>query len=171
MGRIAEKTGAAGLALTRAIRRNHAVEHGTVETLLARRSPTPLAGLATPWGFVMVGPVPAEAVEEAATEALERLRGGEADLAVSHYCGTNLVVGAVIAGVVAAVVTRRSTGRLRHVRAAAAGMLVAALLRGPVGREVQRRVTTLADVGRLKVRSVRSARLGGYYVSFVRTSE
>ena len=158
------------LATFRAIRRNHAVEHGTVEVLLGRRSPTPLGGLATPWGFFVVGPVAADMVEDAASEALERLRDGEADLAVSPYCGTNLVVGAVIAGAVAALLTRRSTGRLRHVRAAAAGMLVAALLRGPVGKEVQRRLTTLAYVGSLGIRSVRSVRLGGYHVSFVRTS-
>ncbi len=154
-----------------AIRRNHAVEHGSVALLLGRRSPTPLGGLATPWGFFVVGQVSAALVEGAAVEALERLRGGEADLAVSPYCGTNMVVGAVIAGAVAALLTRRSTGRLRHVRAAAAGMFVAALLRGPIGKEVQRRITTLADVGRLKVRSVRSVRLGRYYVNFVRTSD
>ncbi len=160
-----------GLTEITAVRRNHAVEHGSVEVLLRRHSPTPLGGLATPWGFFVVGQVSAALVEEAAAEALERLRGGEADLAVSPYCGTNMVVGAVIAGAVAALLTRRSTGRLRHVRAAAAGMFVAALLRGPIGKEVQRRITTLADVGRLKVRSVRSVRLGRYYVNFVRTSD
>ena len=160
-----------GLAAITAIRRNHAVEHGTVEVLLSRRSPTPLGGLATPWGFFVVGQAPAELVEETAAEVLERLRGGEADLAVSPYCGTNLVVGAVIAGAVAALIARRSTGRLRHVRAAAAGMFVAALLRGPIGKEVQRRLTTLADVGRLRVRSVRSMRLGRYHVNFVGTSD
>ena len=158
------------LAAIRAIRRNHAVEHGTVEVLLAGRSPTPLGGLATPWGFFIVGQVAPGAVEDAAAEALGRLRGGESELAVSSYCGTNLVVGAVIAGAVAALLTRQSTGRLRHVRAAAAGMLVAALLRGPVGKEVQRRLTTLADVGRLGLRSVGSVRLGSYHVCFVRTS-
>ena len=158
------------LAAIRAIRRNHAVEHGAVEVLLARHSPTPLGGLATPWGFFVVGQVSEDLVEDAAGEALARLRGGEAGLAVSAYCGTNLVVGAVIAGTVTALLTRRSTGRLRHVRAAAAGMLVAALLRGPVGKEVQRRLTTLAEVGRLGIRSVRSVRLGSYHVSFVRTS-
>ena len=160
-----------GLGAIRAVRRNHAVEHGAVDVLLSRHSPTPLGGLATPWGFFVVGQAPADLVEDAAAEALERLRAGEADLAVSAYCGTNLVVGAVIAGAVAALLTRRSTGRLRHVRAAAAGMFVAALLRGPVGKEVQRRLTTLADVGLLRVRSVRSIQLGAYHVNFVRTSE
>ena len=160
-----------GLAAITATRRNHAVEHGVVEVLLSRHSPTPLGGLATPWGFFVVGAVSDDVVEVAAAEVLERLRDGEADLAVSAYCGTNLVVGAVIAGAVAALVTRRSTGRLRHVRAAAAGMFVAALLRGPVGKEVQRRLTTLADVGQLRVRSVRSVRLGRYYVNFVGTSD
>ena len=158
------------MAAIRAVRRNHAVEHGAVEVLLAQRSPTPLGGLATPWGFFVVGQVSSNVVEEAASESLERLRGGEADLAVSSYCGTNLVVGAVIAGAVAALLTRRSTGRLRHVRAAAAGMFVAALLRGPVGKEVQRRLTTLADIGGLRLNSVRSVRVGSYHVSFVRTS-
>ena len=159
------------LAAITAIRRNHAVEHGAVEVLLSRHSPTPLGGLATPWGFFVVGQVSSSSVEDAAAEALERLRGGEAELAVSPYCGTNMLVGAVIAGAVAALLTRRSTGRLRHVRAAAAGMFVAALLRGPIGKEVQRRITTLADVGRLSIQSVRSIRLGRYYVNFVRTSD
>ena len=159
-----------GLSTIRAIRRNHAVEHGTVAVLLSAHSPTPLGGLATPWGFLIVGQAPRDLVGDAAAESLARLGGGEADLAVSPYCGTNLVVGAVIAGAVASLLTRRSTGRLRHVRAAAAGMLVAALLRGPVGKEVQRRLTTLADVAGLRIGSVRSVRLGRYHVSFVRTS-
>ena len=157
------------LAAIRAIRRNHAVEHGAVDVLLSRHSPTPLGGLATPWGFFVVGQVSDDEVEAAAAEALSRLRGGEMELAVSSYCGTNLVVGAVIAGIVTALLTRRSTGRLRHVRAAGAGMLIAALLRGPVGKEVQRRLTTLADIGGLAMGSVRSVRLGSYHVSFVRT--
>ncbi len=152
------------------VRQNHAIEHGTVEILLSQASPTPLGGLATPWGFLIVGRASADRAEAAAGEAVARLRGGEAELAVSPYCGTNLVIGAVIAGAVTALLTRRSTGRLRHVRAAAWGMFAAALLRGPVGNEVQRRLTTLAQVGGLRIRSVRSLQLGGYFIHFVSTS-
>lgn len=153
-----------------ATRRNHAVEHGTVGILLSGHSPAPLGGLATPFGFLVVGKVSGSETADAAEEALGRLRGGENSLAVSPYCGTNLLVGAVIAGAVAALATRRSTGRLRHVRAAALGMFAAALLRGAVGNEVQRRLTTLAEMGELEIRSVRSLPLGGYYIHFVRTS-
>ena len=103
-------------------------------------------------------------------EALERLRAGELELAISPYCGTNLVIGALIAGAVAALVARRSKGRFRHARAAGLGMLGAALLRVPVGNAVQRHLTTLAQVGGMEISSVRSLQLGGFSVQFVSTS-
>ena len=155
--------------LTR-IRRNHAVEHGTVAVLLASGSPTPLGGLATPYGFLVFGKVSRDDVGSAAAEALERLRAGERELAISPYCGTNLVIGVLIAGAITALVARRSTGRLRHMRAAALGMMGAALLRGPVGSAVQRHLTTLAQVGGMEIGTVRSLPLGGYSIHFVSTS-
>ena len=67
--------------IVRAVRPNHALEHGTVSLLIGRLGPSlRLAGRAVPDGFYIYGKVPTEAIESSAAEALARLKGGEAAL-------------------------------------------------------------------------------------------
>ena len=82
------------------IRRNHALEHATINLLMeGGKGSTPLAGNASPGGFFVYGNVSTEALSKAVGEAIERLRSGERGLAISPFCGTNLVVAAVLAGI------------------------------------------------------------------------
>ena len=80
------------------IRRNHALEHGTVAVLMERGVATPLGGYSTRRGFFILGRASAELVGEAAGEALARIVDGQRQLAISRHCGTNLVTSAVLAG-------------------------------------------------------------------------
>ena len=93
------------------IRRNHAIEHATVSLLMARGIKPPLGGYSTAGGFLIIGGVTLEEVSEATLEALGRLKGGESGLAVSPFCGTNLVTGALLAGAAAALVMGNSKGK------------------------------------------------------------
>ena len=138
-----------------AIRRNHALEHATVAVLLARRGPTRLAGRATANGFVIIADLELEELEEAAHEALRRLRAGEASLAISPLCGTTIAVGAGLSALAATLVlaTGRPWTRLPNAFTAAA---LAAVAGQPAGRWVQQHVTTLADHGGVEILGVRT---------------
>src|SRR5436853_4329170 len=82
-----------------AIRRNHALEHATVSVMLAQIGPTVrLVGRAVPNGFYIYGRVPTELIQHSAEEGLARLKRGEAHLAVTPLCGTNLAVAGIVAG-------------------------------------------------------------------------
>ncbi len=142
------------------VRRNHALEHATISVLLGKVGQnTRLVARATSDGFYIYGNVPPEVIAGSATEALARLKRGESRLAVSPLCGTNLVVAGVLAGLASmlAVGNRSRLERLPTVLTAAVLAVVGAQ---PVGRLVQKHVTTSADVEGLEIVGV-SRRGGG----------
>ena len=136
------------------VRRNHALEHATISVLLEAGTPTPLGGYSTPGGFFIVGRVSAAGVEAAAREALSRLQAGRAELAVSPHCGTNIATGALLAGLLTRLILRRGRWAVRMPLAMLA-VLGVALASRPIGNELQRRFTTLADAEGLHVTRVR----------------
>ena len=144
----------------RQIRRNHALEHGTVTVLLERGVRPPIGGYSTRRGFFIFTGAPVEAVQEAAMEALGRFVQGERKLAISPHCGTNMVTNAVLAGLFTAAVLGKRGWRLSKIPAVAVGVLGANLLSRPIGNELQRRYTTLSDLADMEILSVRSL-MGG----------
>ena len=142
------------------VRRNHALEHATIAVLLGKVGPnTRLVGRASGDGFYIYGKVPIDKIRESATEALARLKEGESQLAVSPLCGTNLAVAGVLAGLASLVAlgNRSRWERLPNVLMAAVVAVVGAQ---PLGRVVQRYVTTSADVQGLEIVDVTSAARG-----------
>ena len=137
------------------VRRNHALEHATVARLLERGMRTPMGGYSIASGFFIWGRVSRREVMEAAEEALQLLKAGHKDLAISPYCGTNIVATVVIGGLVSTIVSRKKRGFWSNVRGAAAGLIAASLLGRPIGKLMQRRFTTLAEVTGLEIGSVR----------------
>ena len=174
------------------VRRNHAIEHATVSLLMARGTRPPLGGYSTAGGFFIFGRATLEEVSQAAHEALARLRDGESGLAVSPFCGTNLVAGALLAGAAAALVMGNSRGKrlqrlpvvgvaavaansrgkrqvfaapLRVHRVAA---VAATMLARPVGNALQRRYTTLSDARGVEIDGVRQVLAGSFRVHELR---
>ena len=137
------------------IRRNHALEHATVAVLLAQSGPRRLAGRAGADGFVIVGEVDTKALDKAAHEALERLQAGQANLAVSPLCGTNIVVTAALAALGATLVLAFGHGSQRLPNAFLAAM-ACAVAGQPGGRIVQRHFPTLADHADVEIVGTRS---------------
>ena len=138
------------------VRRNHAIEHATVSLLMAGGIRPPLGGYSTAGGFFIFGRATLEEVSEAADEALARLRDGESGLAVSPFCGTNLVAGALLAGAAAALVMGNSRGkRLQRLPVVGVAAVAATMLARPVGNALQRRYTTLSDARGVEIDGVR----------------
>lgn len=132
-------------------RRNHALEHATINLLTHQLgSGVRIMGWATATGFYLHGDIPAEEVERAAAEALDRLNRGEADLAVSHSCGTNLAVTVLLTGLAAAIAlgNENRMRRMPYVFMATLGSLA---LSQPLGRLVQKHITTSSQMGGLRI--------------------
>ncbi len=139
-------------------RRNHALEHATVELLLQDGLRPPIGGYSLPTGFFIFGRVGTEQLSQKAHEALRLLKGGEAQLAISPYCGTNLATSALLAGALMSAILgpkrRRNYRRLPLALVAGVG---AAIVGRPLGMALQR-FTTLAAADDLEITGVR--RLG-----------
>ena len=144
-------------------RRNHALEHATLHVLSHKYPNSMLAGHSNPTGFFIVGKVPLQAVADAATEALRRLRAGERDLAIHPGCGTNLATSALVGATLGWFVmrgARSGLGRMLRLPFALAFAVLGVILSRPLGPMLQQKITTDADVGGLRVAEVRESMRG-----------
>ncbi len=152
-------------------KRNHGLEHGTISLIMSRLPHhQPMAGYSIPAGFLVVGDVSTDQVESCSAEALSRMQAGEADLAVSPFCGTNIVVAAGLT-TLATLAGYSAAGRgLRGLNRAFSNAALAIVASQPIGRMVQRRYTTSADVGDMQIKGVTRHQLGRLTVHWVATS-
>jgi hypothetical protein len=140
------------------IRRNHALEHATLQ-VLAKRNPTyRMAGYSDPKGFWMMGDVPTEEVADAVAEALLRLEGGESTLAIHPNCGTNFVAAGMLAGTLAWVAMLGSEGdwkrRLERWPILISLVTLGMILAQPLGPYLQARITTAAAPRGMRVAGI-----------------
>jgi hypothetical protein len=130
------------------IRRNHGLEHATINILSQRFAYRRLAGYSFPGGFFILGDIPTADLREAVIQALVRMNNGERYLAIHDHCGTNYVASGFVAGLLAwlgmagAKSKRDMVDRLPLVIALATFGFIASQPLGPV---LQQRVTTSAD--------------------------
>ena len=157
-------------SLLKDIRRNHALEHATVAVLLERGARPPLGGYSTRSGFFIFGRLETGLVEESAIEALARLNAGQEELAISSFCGTNIVTRAVLSGLVTSLVLGRKDRRIRRIPLLAAGLVGAALVSRPIGDALQRLYTTLSDPAGQQITGVRRVWAGPFTIHRVRVS-
>lgn len=144
-------------------RRNHALEHATLHVLSQKYPNRMLGGHSNPTGFFILGDVPLEAVADAATEALRRLRAGERQLAIHPGCGTNMATSALLGATLGWFVMRgaRSTSaRLLRLPLALASAVLGMALSRPLGPVLQQKITTDAEMGALRVTDVRHSLKG-----------
>ena len=138
-----------------AVRRNHALEHATVAVLLARHGPTRLAGRASGDGFFILGDIDPNELTSCANEALQRLQRGESSLAVSPLCGTNIAVAGFLAAAAATGVLAAGNRKGQFANAFSAAML-GVIAAQPIGRLVQKYITTRPDLQGVEVVGTRS---------------
>jgi hypothetical protein len=155
------------------IRRNHGLEHATL-TILAQRFPgVPMAGHSTAAGFRLMGNVPTEAVQTAAEEALRRMQGGEAKLAVHPNCGTNFVTAGTLSGLAGAAAMfgagRRMRDKVERIPVAIVMATLALIAAYPLGLKVQEKVTTSGKPGTLQVSKITRTQRGSMTIHQVLT--
>jgi hypothetical protein len=139
----------ARLLRDRRLRRNHALEHATINVIEERYGPSQLAGLARPDGFLIFGSVSPALVLEAAHEGLRRLQRGERRLAIHPRCGTTLIASQLVLAIVflATLLLLRQLSLLPFI----VGLLAALLLGARLSPFLQRWVTTDASVDDLAI--------------------
>ena len=71
------------------IRKNHAIEHATINVLEEMYGIKRLAGFSEEDGYFLFGSSDMEKVENASREGLQRLKEGEKKLAIHKECGTS----------------------------------------------------------------------------------
>jgi len=137
------------------VRRNHALEHATISILLGRLGPgVRMVGRATRNGFYVYGDVPTDRLEEAAAEGLARLKRGEAGLAVSPLCGTNLAVAGLLAGLASYLAVASRNSRVDSLPRALMAAMLAVLAAQPLGSLAQKYFTTSPELAGVRIVSV-----------------
>lgn len=139
-------------------RRNHALEHATLQVLTQKDPKRRLAGYSGPDGFWVLGEIDLETLQQGVEEAQTRLRAGERNLAVHPHCGTNFVTTGAVAGTFAwlgMLGTRRGL-RDKLDRLPILMMLVtlAMIMAQPLGPRMQEKFTTEPDLGDLQVTQI-----------------
>ena len=140
------------------IRRNHGLEHATINLLNQKYPDRPFAGHSDTKGFWIIGEISTDELAEIAQEALARMNAGEHKLAIHPHCGTNAVTTGVIAGSVAWLATLRSErsvqkklDRLPWLITLVTGAII---LSQPLGPKVQEKVTTCGTPGGLVIKQI-----------------
>ncbi|MFN2270664.1 MAG: DUF6391 domain-containing protein [Anaerolineae bacterium] len=159
------------------VRRNHALEHATMNVLGEHYKKLGLVARSAPSGFYIYGDVPTDGVIAAAQEGLKRLQAGRRQMAIHPTCGTNLAVSGVLAGVAAFLALgglsrNRPRGFLQNLArlpVACAAALIGILIAQPLGPLLQAHVTTEADVGDLSIIDITQERRAGILVHHVHT--
>ncbi|HWO73406.1 MAG TPA: DUF6391 domain-containing protein [Dehalococcoidia bacterium] len=145
------------------LRRNHALEHATVSLLLSRLGPDiRVVGRASGDGFFLYGDIPSNLLVECAREGLARLQRGEAFWAVTPHCGTNIATAGFLAALSMMAATGKSPGKDRFGRAMVAAM-VGIIAAQPIGRFLQRYVTTCADLAGMEIVAIEERGRGRFY--------
>jgi hypothetical protein len=158
-------------SLVGAVRRNHALEHATITVLLRRIGhDIRMVGRATRDGYYLYADVPTDLLEESTREALQRLKAGEGHLAVSPLCGTNLAVAGALAGVASLATMGRAGNRAERLPNVILASMLAVLAAQPVGRMVQRHLTTSPDLADTEIVGIKVGGRGGARFHKVQTA-
>jgi hypothetical protein len=144
-------------------RRNHALEHATLNVLATKYPKRNMAGHSNPTGFFLIGDFPTDDIAWAVNQALTRLRAGESELAIHAGCGTNLATTALLSATLAWFVLRgaKSTfGRIVRAPFAVVFALFGLVLSQPLGPVLQQKITTEANLGDLALIEIRQTMRG-----------
>jgi len=140
------------------VRRNHGLEHATLHVLAERFPGKPMGGHSDLGGFWIIGDLETEDLSSAVGTALERLRGGEHNLAIHPNCGTNFVTAGIMAGSAALLgmlgTGQRRRDKLERLPLAISLATVALVAAQPLGLRVQEGLTTSGEPGNLQVTEI-----------------
>jgi len=154
-------------------RRNHALEHATLQVLMEKGHPNRLGGMSDPRGFWVLGEIDPETLFNAVEEARTRLLNGERELAIHPNCGTNLAAAGVVGGILAwlAMLGMKKNWRDRFDRLANVVTLVTLglIVAQPLGPKLQQSLTTDANIEGLRAVQVKRVNHEGMPIHRVTT--
>jgi len=157
--------------ITLNVRKNHAIEHATVSVLLAEgKKKSAVLGFAIPTGFIISSKSNKNEILSAARSGLKLIQSGDEEVSISQFCGTNIVVAAFISGVSTLLISRILGKKSKNILNMANGFILSSLFSKPIGRLVQKYVTTNSNVKNIKISKGRSIKLGSFYIHYVSTS-
>lgn len=140
------------------IRRNHGLEHATINLLSQKYPARSFAGHSDSKGFWVIGEISTDELAEVSQQALARMNAGEHGLAIHAHCGTNAVTTGILAGGVAWLATlhtekswQKKLDRLPWVILLVTGAII---LSQPLGPKVQEKVTTSGTPGNLVIKQI-----------------
>ncbi len=137
------------IATNKRVRKNHAIEHATINVLEETGRYSNLSGLSKEDGFFIRGPLEPTTIERAARVALARLKNGETELVVHKRCGTTMATINFIAAITF-IALLLITGYLSFLNVLLS--LVVATILGPIlSPTVQRHITTSSDVHDMEI--------------------
>jgi hypothetical protein len=152
------------ISLVARTRRNHGLEHATINVLSEQKPGLRLAGYSTPFGFSIVGSITLEMLTNAIVEAQQRVASGRRNLVIHERCGTNYVAGGVLAGFVSWMsmlgVRRGVRSQLQRLPLVILLSTLALLYSPTMGTWLQRNVTTSSQVQELGIVRITQGRLG-----------
>ena len=156
------------------VRRNHGLEHATLNLLSELYPHESFAGHSDTQGFWVIGNISTDVLFSVVNQALERMRNGEQNLAIHPNCGTNLVTSGVVVGtfvwlgtLVPAKTFRRKLDRWPTLVLLATSALS---LSRPLGPIVQKKITTSGNPGDLSVVQITRYERQGPLMHRVRTA-
>ena len=155
------------------VRRNHGLEHATMNVLAANHPTTNLAGHSDLSGFWLVGNVSTEEVAEAVFQGLARMKEGEHELAIHANCGTNFVAVGLVAGIAAWLgmlgVGRGFRQKLERLPLVISLTTAAMIFAQPLGPILQEKVTTSGEPGELQVTQIIATHQGPFQAHHIVT--
>ena len=162
------------IAKNPALRKNHALEHATINVLEELFPYEGLAGYAEEEGFYIIGINDISRVKKAANEGLHRLRKGENNLVIHDRCGTTITA-ANLASAVFFLILLFTTGYF-SIWTMLFAMLLANLTGPFLGKFLQMHITTSSDVDTMVIKDayIDEAKIGFFQQGgkiFVETRE
>jgi len=140
------------------IRRNHGLEHATINLLSQKYPSRSFAGHSDSKGFWLIGEISTDELAEVAQQALARMSAGEHGLAIHAHCGTNAVTTGVIAGGAAWLATLHTEKswqkKLDRLPWLITLVTAAIIVSQPLGPKVQEKVTTSGTPGALAIKQI-----------------
>jgi len=154
-------------------RRNHGLEHATLNLLAKSHPGKPFAGHSDGGGFWILGDISSESLSQVVQQALAKLQAGQSDLAIHKNCGTNLLVSGFAAGLAGAAgligTGNKPRDKFERIPLITLFSVAALLLSRPLGPMLQRQVTVNPDPGQLTIISVVRHSLNGTTAHRIRT--
>ncbi|MEI7987990.1 MAG: DUF6391 domain-containing protein [Chloroflexota bacterium] len=155
------------------IRRNHGLEHATLQILSRKYPERPMAGYSDMHGFRIIGNISQNELANAVEEALQRLRSGEFYLAIHPHCGTNFVTSGLLTGLSGALMMIGSGPRwhdkINRIGMAAIAGIAVLIISQPLGPLFQSKITTCSNPGSMRITGIQTTQHKDFSISRIFT--